>query len=69
MCIRDRLKIGYLLPGTNIPIKSDEELFKLENKSQPIVNLAWHISSEIHHYLKEKGFTGPIIDILSFDDF
>jgi len=63
------LKIGYLLPGTNIPIKSDEELFKLKNKSQPIVNLAWHISSEIHHYLKEKGFTGPIIDILSFDDF
>lgn len=63
------LKIGYYLPGTRIPIKSDEDMYELEDKTKPIVNLAWHISKEIHGYLKKQGYTGPIIDILSSQDF
>ena len=63
------LKIGYYLPGTKIPIDSDDEMYKLEDKTQPIINMAWHIPTEIHSYLKQHGFTGPIIDILSADDF
>lgn len=63
------LKIGYYLPGTKIPIDSDDEMYKLEDKTQPIINMAWHIPTEIHSYLKQHGFTGTIIDILSADDF
>ncbi len=63
------LKIGYYLPGTKIPIKSDEEMYDLVDKTKPIVNLAWHIPTEIHNYLKKHQYTGPIIDILSKEDF
>lgn len=63
------LKIGYYLPGTRVPIKSDDELLLWEDKSKPIINLAWHISTEIHNYLRKNNYTGEIIDILSPDDF
>lgn len=63
------LKIGYYLPGTRIPIKSDEEMYALEDKSKPIVNLAWHISKEIHNYLTQQEYSGRVIDILSAEDF
>ena len=63
------MKIGHYLPGTRIPIRSDDELFGLSDKSQPLLNLAWHISREIRSYLTEHGYTGPVVDILSADDF
>ncbi len=56
------MKIGHYLPGTRIPIVSDDEL-DLEDDA-PIVNLAWHISGEIRGYLERKGFRGTIVDIL-----
>jgi len=60
------MKIGHYLPGTNIPIKSDDEL--MESPFPPvIINLAWHISKEIHNYLGNQGFDGKIIDIYSPD--
>jgi SAM-dependent methyltransferase len=58
------LKIGYYLPGTRIPIRSDEELFKNINKQKNIVNLAWHIPLEINCYLRENGFCGNLINII-----
>lgn len=63
------LKIGFYLPGTRIPIKSDDELFNDADISKPIINLAWHISSEINNYLKKNNYEGQIIDILEKDDF
>jgi hypothetical protein len=63
------LKIGHYLPGTRIPIFSDEDLFALQDQAFPLLNLAWHISQEIRKYLTENGYKGPIIDILSADDF
>ena len=63
------LKIGHYLPGTRIPIHSDDELFGLPDKTQPILNLAWHISAEIRTYLTSNGYQGEIIDILSPEDF
>jgi hypothetical protein len=62
------LKIGNYIPGTRIPIYSDEELIK-HGKDLPIVNFAWHISKEINSYMSNIGYTGDIIDILSEDDF
>ncbi len=63
------MKIGHYVPGTRIPIRSDDELFTLPDKSQPLLNLAWHISGEIHNYIKKQGYTGPIIDVISGEDF
>jgi hypothetical protein len=60
------MKIGHCLPGTNIPIKSDDELMK-SSFPPVIINLAWHISKEIHNYLGNQGFDGQIIDIYSPD--
>ena len=58
------MKIGHYLPGTRIEICSDEELFAMEDKTQPILNMAWHIKNEIREYLRENGYEGEIIDIL-----
>lgn len=63
------LKIGHYLPGTRIPIVSDYDMFGSKDLSQPILNMAWHISSEIHNYLAKQGYAGPIVDILSREDF
>ncbi|NOW87864.1 hypothetical protein B0H39_005895 [Clostridium beijerinckii] len=61
-------KIGNYLPGTRIPIVSDELLFERENDGNPIINLAWHISSEIEEYLRKNGYNGEQIDILEKSD-
>lgn len=63
------MKIGHYVPGTRIPIFSDEDLFAVPDKTQPLLNLAWHIPHEIRGYLARHGYTGPIIDIVSPDDF
>ncbi len=63
------LKIGHFLPGTRIPILSDDELLAMKDKDLPLLNLAWHIPEEIRTYLTGNGYTGPIIDILGADDF
>lgn len=56
------MKIGHYLPGTRIPIVSDDEMDVHDDA--PIVNLAWHISNEIHGYLEGRGYRGTIVDIL-----
>lgn len=61
------MKVGHYLPGTQIPIESDES-FDVSDKT-PIINLAWHISDEIHRYMRTNHFEGEIIDILSEVDF
>lgn len=63
------LKIGHYVPGTRIPICSDDELFALSDKTKPLLNLAWHISDEIRAYVREHAYTGEVIDILSSADF
>lgn len=57
------LKIGYKVPGTEIPIVSEDEV---ENWSEipVILNLAWHIGTEIETYLRDKGFKGELIQII-----
>ena len=57
------LKIGYKVPGTNIPIVSDDDMGDLSQKPV-LLNLAWHISSEIEKYLRSKGFKGQLINII-----
>lgn len=56
-------KIGHFVPGTRIPIKSDNELFNLLHNEKCIVNFAWHIENEITSYLRQKGFRNEILNI------
>ena len=63
------MKIGHYLPGSRIPICSDDTLFASTDFKTPILNLAWHISTEIKEYLSAHGFVGEVVDILSVDDF
>jgi SAM-dependent methyltransferase len=59
-------KIGHYVPGTRIPILSDDE-FALG--AGPLLNLAWHISGEIRTYMQQRGYTGRVLDIISSEDF
>ncbi len=63
------MKIGHYLPGTRIPIQSDDDFQALTQKPKVMLNLAWHISKEIRGYLAERGFRGQVVDILSPQDF
>jgi hypothetical protein len=61
-------KIGHYVPGTRIPIVSDET-FTPSSPAAPLVNFAWHIGEEIRGYMRGRGYSGPIIDIINSDDF
>ena len=63
------MKIGHYVPGTRIPIESEKELFSAKKKPRVVLNLAWHISEEIHRYLNQHGYEGKVIDILNPADF
>jgi len=63
------LKIDHYVPGTRIPILSDDDLLSNSDLNKPLLNLAWHISEEINKYLKGSEYSGPIIDILDNNDF
>jgi hypothetical protein len=58
------LKIGHYLPGTRIPIRSDEELFSRLAKTEILLNLAWHIPVEIETYLRNQSFKGQLVHIV-----
>lgn len=61
-------KINYYIPGTRIPILSDNQ-FDFAKNTTPVINLAWHITGEIKSYLQSLGYFGAIIDIFSEQDF
>lgn len=63
------MKIGHYVPGTRVPIVSDEDLWNASDKSKPVLNLAWHIPKEIRDYMVQHLYPGPVIDILSANDF
>lgn len=58
------LKIGNYVPGTRIPIKSDEEFLPYLEQTNVILNLAWHIPHEIDKYLRNHGFKGHLVNIM-----
>ena len=62
-------KINYYVPGTRIKIISDIYLKKNLKEKIPIINLAWHISSEIRKYLRINKIKNKIIDIVNNKDF
>lgn len=63
------MKVGHYLPGTQIPIRSDEDFPSRPNRDAPLLNLGWHISGEISTYMRKSGYEGEIIDIFSPEEF
>lgn len=57
-------KIGHYVPGTRIPIRSDEELLNSLSETKVILNLAWHIPIEIENYLRGSGFSGRLTSVM-----
>lgn len=58
------LKVGHYVPGTRIPIRSDDELFARFGTIDVLLNLAWHIPVEIENYLRQHGYKGRIVNII-----
>jgi len=50
-------------------IPAGQESYTPDARSMTALNLAWHIADEIKGYLRQRGYDGPIIDIISPDDF
>jgi SAM-dependent methyltransferase len=57
-------KIGHYVPGTKIPILSDESMLLDKSKDSPVLNLAWHIQDEIKTYMHQMGYKGKFINII-----
>jgi SAM-dependent methyltransferase len=62
-------KIGHYIPGTRIPIVSDDDFPLADGTDGALLNLAWHIRDEIKSYMQQRGFRGRIIDIIAPEDF
>ena len=52
-------KIGHYMPGTDIPVVSENIIFK--KKPEYLLLLSWHISKELINSLKNKGYKGKFI--------
>lgn len=64
--IKGSIKVNHYVPGTRIPILPEAELYKKKKLSQPILNLAWHLPSEVRNNLLKNGYKGKVIDIKKF---
>ena len=64
--IKGSIKVGHYVPGTRIPILPEVELYAKNNLKKPILNLAWHLPSEVRANLLVNGYTGHVIDIKTF---
>lgn len=56
-------KIGHYIPGTKIEIRDEAEFLKGRMSSPVLVNLAWHIQSEIEQYMRLHAYEGAVIPI------
>ena len=64
--IKGSIKVGHYVPGTRIPILPEAELYAEEDLNKPILNLAWHLPSEVRANLFTNGYTGNVFDIKKF---
>lgn len=64
--ISGSIKVGHYVPGTRIPICPEVELFKKIDSVQLILNLAWHIPTEVRSNLSAHGYKGKVLDIIDF---
>lgn len=58
------LKIGHYVPGTRIPIESDDRWMSEGDRVDGLVLWGWHIAPEIVAYLRAHGYRGRIFSPL-----
>ena len=61
--IKGSVKVNHYIPGTRIPILPESELYSNTDQKEPILNLAWHLPSEVRANLEKNGYLGDVIDI------
>jgi hypothetical protein len=61
-------KIGHYVPGTRIPIVSDNKFLR-NSKINVIINFVWHIEKEIKNYLEIIKCSSKILNIISKKDY
>jgi hypothetical protein len=66
--ISGSIKVGHYVPGTRIPIRPEVELFQKMDSIQLILNLAWHIPTEVRSNLSAHGYKGKVMDIIEFKE-
>jgi len=59
------MKIGHYIPGTRIPILSEDQMPLMAPAPRAILNLAWHINLEIKSYVKSMDPLYDVVDIFS----
>ena len=64
--ITGSIKVNHFVPGTRIPILPESDLYALADQNQPILNLAWHLPSEVRKNLLKNGYSGEVYDIKFF---
>ena len=57
--VKNSYKIGHYMPGTNIPVVSEDIIFK--KKPDYLLMLSWHISKDLIKIFKKKGYKGKFI--------
>lgn len=58
------MKVGHYVPGTRIPILSDQDMPSSTEKMSMLV-LGWHIQDELVKYMREQmGFRGRLYSIM-----
>jgi len=60
--IKGSIKTGHYVPGTRIPILEERALYQ-KSTNESILNLAWHIPTEVRDNLRSNQYYGEIIDI------
>jgi hypothetical protein len=60
--------VGHFVPGTRIPIRPEIDLFRKIESVETILNLAWHIPTEVRENLAVHGYKGNIVDIVDFKE-
>ena len=65
--IKNSKKIYHYVPGTRIPILPEALLYKQKDKKKTILNLAWHLSTEVRENLKKNKYRGSVVDIKKFE--
>ncbi len=63
------MKNGNYVPGTRIPIVSENLLHEMAPAPRAILNLAWHISEEISSYMKVVDPDYKCIDVFSPENY
>ena len=61
--IKGSIKTGYYVPGTKIPILPEKDLYAKIKPQRKILNLAWHISSEVRQNLRKNGYLAEVLDV------